>query len=227
MTKQLLSSFLFIILFLSGKSQTSQFEYGFQGGLNINSISGNAISKDHRGAITGLSIGGHFKLNTSDHFGIKMLISYDENGYALRSLFLDNSSSPSGQPLIKVDFLKRLNFLNVPIVAEYSFGNKIRMNLDAGVFMGFLLNSILITKYKDPVPAGQPSEIRTSSKGNQTFNYGLSVGFGIQYPIAPKIKLDLDLRNHTGLANLIKESSTNSKMETNCFAILAGISFEL
>jgi hypothetical protein len=222
MTKHLLITLLLSGLFFSGKSQTTKFEYGFQGGLNNNYFIGRGLNKDHNSLLTGLSVGGHAKLKTSEHFGLKILLSYDENGYAYRSLTYENST---GTGLVNADVLSRHNYINMPVLAEYSFGHKVIINLDAGAFIGVMLSSQFITKYKQPLPPGQQAELRSSFNNDHPLNYGISLGMGIQIPVASKIKLDVDLRNHTGLDNIVRLN--RSRQEANCFAILGGLSFEL
>jgi hypothetical protein len=224
MTKRLLLILILTGLFFSGKSQTIKLEYGFQGGLNSNYFMGRGLNKDHNGILTGFSIGGHIKMKTSEHFGLKILLSYDENGYAYRSLTLENSTSTG---FVKADVLSRHNYINMPVLAEYSFGSKVTINLDAGAFIGVMLNSQVITKYKQPLPPGQQAELRSSSNNYHPLNYGISLGLGIQIPISSKIKLDFDLRNYTGLNNIVVLNRNNSRQEANCFAILGGLSFEL
>lgn len=224
MTKRLLIILILSGLSFSGKSQTNKLEYGFQSGLNSNYFMGRGLNKDHNSILTGFSIGGHIKMKTSEHFGLKILLSYDENGYAYRSLTFENSTSTG---LVKADVLIRHNYINMPVIAEYSFGRKVTINLDAGAFIGVMLNSQVITKYKQPLPPGQVAEVRSSSNNDHPLNYGLSLGLGIQIPISSKIKLDLDLRNHTGLNNIVIINRNNPRQEANCFAILGGLSFQL
>ncbi len=224
MTKRLLIISILTGLFFSCKSQTTKFEYGFQGGLNNNYFIGKGLNKDHNGILTGLSIGGHVKMKTSERFGLKILLSYDENGYAYRSLTLENST---GTGFLKADILYRHNYINMPVLTEYSFGSKVKINFDAGAFIGVMLNSEVITKYKQPLPPGQHAEVRSSSNNYHPLNYGISLGFGIQIPVASKITLDFDLRNHTGLDNVVKLNRNNHRQEANCFAILGGLSFKL
>lgn len=224
MTKHFLTILILTGLFLSGKSQVTKFEYGFQAGLNNNYFIGRGLNKDHNGILTGLSIGGHVKMKTSEHFGLKILLSYDQNGSAYRSLTLENSTSTG---FLKADILYRHNYINMPVLAEYSFGRNVKINLDAGAFIGVMLNSQVITKYKQPLPPGQQAELRSSSNNYHPLNYGISLGFGIQIPVASKITLDFDLRNHTGLDYIVNLNRNNPRQEANCFAILGGLSFEL
>lgn len=224
MTKHLLIILILSGLSFSGKSQTTKFEYGFQIGLNNNYFIGRGLNKDHNSILTGLSVGGHVKMKTSEHFGLKILLSYDQNGYAYRSLTLENSTSTG---FVKADVLSRHNYINMPVLAEYSFGSKVTINFDAGAFIGVMLNSQVITKYKQPLPPGQQAELRSSSNNYHPLNYGISLGLGIQIPVASKIKLDFDLRNHTGLDNVVKLNRNNRRQDANCFAILGGLSFKL
>ncbi len=221
MKKYISLSLILVNLLLISKAQKNKIEYGFQSGVNINSAYGNGISKTVNGALTGLHIGGHFKIQKTKHFGLKAILAYDQNGWAYRSLtFVDNN----GTGLATGDLLSKLNYINLPLLAEYSFGDKIKFNLDAGVFVGYLLSNKMIRKIKEPVASTQ----KTSSSFRKSANLGVSVGGGVQIPVSAKIKLDLGIQNNLGLLNIYKSATTNtSTIKTNAFSVLCGITFNL
>lgn len=215
----------FICLFLISNGQKTSTEYGFQTGLNLNSAYGSSVSKDLKGILPGLSIGAHIKINLKKQFGLKMIVAYDQYGWAYRSVYLEDNT---GTALGKGDVLFKLNYLNLPVLAEYSFGNKIKFYVDAGMFFGVLLNNWLITKVNEPLSPGQVTVTKNKSAYRNSTNFGICLGFGTQIPIASKIKLNFDLRNSTGLSNINKSSSAGSStIKTNTISILGGLSFKL
>lgn len=221
--KQILFTLILINLLLVSKGQKAKIEYGFQSGLNISTAYGEGISKDYRRSLTGLHIGGHLKIKKTENWGFKVLMAYDEIGWKYESVVFEGST---GNLFNYADILFKHNYLNMPVLAEYSFGKKIKVHVDGGVFLGVLLNNKMIIQYKDPIPPNQEPE--SSSDYRKKTNYGLSLGAGIQIPIASKLKLDLDLRNSLGLANIYKSQASNvGNIKTNAFTIAAGLTFVL
>ncbi len=221
--KQLLFTLIIINLSLLSKGQKAKIEYGFQSGLNISTAYGDGISKDYSSSLTGLHIGGHLKIKKTENLGFKVLMAYDEIGWKYESVGFEGSM---GNPFNYADIIFKHNYLNMPVLAEYSFGKKVKVHVDGGLFLGILLNNKIIIQYKDPIPPNQ--EPVSSSDYRKKTNYGLSLGAGIQIPVASKLKLDFDLRNSLGLANIYKSQTSNvGNIKTNAFTISAGLTFEL
>lgn len=222
MKKNIFLSLILLSFFLFSSGQKNTIEFGFQSGLNLNSAYGNAINKDYKGVLTGLSIGGHFKVNMTKHFGLKAILSYDQYGWAYRSLTFEDSW---GSGLVKGDVLNKLNYLNLPILAEYSFGEKIKFNINGGVFFGYLLNNKMVIIIKEPTVSNNES----TSDNYKSANFGLSVGAGVQIPVTAKIKFDFGIRNSTGLTNIYTSNTNNNSsiIKTNSFLILAGVVFNI
>ncbi|HSK12261.1 MAG TPA: outer membrane beta-barrel protein, partial [Phnomibacter sp.] len=150
--KQILFSLILISLILVSKGQKAKIEYGFQSGSNISTAYGNGISKDYRSPLTGLHVGGQLKIFTANNWGFKFLMSYDQIGWKYKSILIENSA---GTGLVNADISSTLNYLNMPVLAEYSFGKKIKINVDGGFFLGILLNNKIITQLKQPIPPDQ------------------------------------------------------------------------
>src|SRR5436309_1616309 len=77
-----------LALFFISSGQVKRKEIGFEGGINF-SAPNNKIPKT---MLAGLSIGGNFTTNTSDHFGLKVVLQYEQNAWAYRSLRFANNS---------------------------------------------------------------------------------------------------------------------------------------
>jgi hypothetical protein len=212
---------VFIGLSFTGNAQKNKMAYGFSTGVNLNSAYGNEALKKYSGTMAGLHVGGYFKVSMNEHFGLKAILAYDQNGYIYRSLTF---SDVIGNDLGTGDLLEKLNYLNVPLLAEYTFGKKIKFYANAGVFAGYLLKYTIVRKIKEPVA----SVTKTTSNYRKSLNFGLSAGTGLQIPLTTTIKLDFGLSNNLGLANIYKpESTEKGTIRTNSFSILSGVTFNL
>lgn len=221
--KKVLLPVLLLLFAFTVLAQTKKIEFGFQGGINLNTVYGSGISKEVKGNITGSSIGGNAKWNTTNWFGIRVQLSYDQMGYALRNLYLEDSVNG----LAKADVRFKLNYLNLPVMAEFTFGKKVKFMLDAGGFVGVLLNSKATVNRV--LPNGDQSLWYSfPSTGYKKLNAGLAAGLGIQVPLTSKIALTLNARNDAGLTNISNSSAGYAfSRKTKTFSFLSGISFQL
>lgn len=216
--------FFFLLLstlFLTCCAQKNKMEYGFCSGININSGYGNEALKKYGGSVAGLHASGYFKVGLNEHLALKAALAYDQNGYIYRSLTFSNLA---GTGLESGDLQERLNYLNLPLLAEYYFGKKIKFYADAGIFAGYLLKYTIIRKIKEPVA----STTKTTTSYRKSLNFGVSAGAGLQIPLNNIIKLDFGLRNNLGLANIYKPQSTEKgTIKINSFSIETGLTFNI
>jgi hypothetical protein len=214
--------FFFLLLstlFFNSNAQKNKIAYGFNGGINLNSAYANETLKKYSGTMAGLHIDGYFKISMDKHFGLKAILAYDQNGYIYRSLTF---SDVIGNDLGTGDLLEKLNYLNVPLLTEYSFGKKIKFYAEAGVFTGYLLKYTIVRKIKEPVS----SVTKTTSDYRKKVNFGLSAGAGLHIPLNSRKKLVFAVRNNLGLANIYKPQSTEKgTIKTNSFSIVTGLTF--
>ncbi len=223
--KRILFIIIFINLILSSNGQKTKIEYGLESGLNISTAHGSGVSTDYMSSLSGLHVGSHLKINKSENWGLKFLLSYDKIGWTYKSLLIENNTSTG---LVNADILFKLDYLNMPVLAEYSFGKKVKVNFDGGPFLGILLNNKIVTNLKQPIPPSQEASSQISSNNRKTLNFGLSVGSGVQISVASKLKLDFNFRNNLGITNIYKSGSgTGSTIKTNTFSILVGLTFEM
>ncbi len=207
-----------LILFITvAKAQKKSIEYGVSGGVNINNATGNITAKN----ITGFNIGGLFKINTSAKFGIKTGLFYDQMGWSYRSLVLEDFNGN----LVNGDVFFKLNYLNLPFVAVVTFGNKIKINIEGGVFGGLLLNNKFITELHDVTTPGRINKTETSSSSYKSTNWGFLLGTGLQIPIGHKLKIDVGIQNKLGMSGIYKQNLGNTKQKLNSLCISSGLTY--
>ncbi len=217
-----LNLILFYFIFQS-QGQNITLEYGAHGGVNNNTASGSGVSKAYSHALTGFVVGGHVKVNTSKQFGIKAQLQYEQIGWSYKDIVFESNMGSIAE---MQDVLFKLNYLNIPILAEYSFGNKIRFHVGSGLFFGILLNNQVITKERAPMPPHQLIITKNKSNFRNPTNFGITGSAGIKIPLSPKIKLGFDAQNNYGLSNIYKSSVSNpTTIKTNSLAILAGLTY--
>lgn len=124
----------------------------------------------------------------SDRWGIKGKLIYDQKGWGNGYLDFNDGTSING-----VDF--HLNYLTIPIMADWHFGRTQNWYLNFGPYMGFLLN------------ATESSNSGTDIKSAfNTTDVGLAFGIGVKFPIADKVKLFIEADGQSGFTNIFKDS---------------------
>ena len=213
---------IFILMATQCKAQKHSWEYGFQTGVNINSARGNGVSSSSKRSLAGFGAGGHLQYMLNSHLGIKAGLQFDQLGWSYHSLTLYGSGTSI---FSTADALFRLNYLDLPVTAQYTSGKKIRFTSGAGIFIGTLLSGKFILKTKTP----DASTTKSKHKGTKTFNFGIAANAGIQIPLQHKLKLDMGIHNNLGLFNTqkkINDYSTTS-IRTNALSFLVGLTWKM
>lgn len=223
----MLTRFLFTIFLIPNSlllfAQKKNLEYGFHGGLNINNVIASGVDVDARkgSTLTGLNFGGNIKVDLSSIWKLKFMLAYERNGWSDRSIYITDTL---GNDLGKGEAFYKLDYLTLPVMAEISFGKKVKINFDAGFFAGILVGNILELKTLDL------SNQRVSKghvKNFNSVNFGISTGAQVQIPATEKIYFNIDLRNSMGLSNIYNPNPNGFDRKTQAFSFLIGLSYHL
>lgn len=216
--KQLL---IVTILFISmtTNAQSSKLEVRFAGGPNRSTLRGNDIvnSSDPLFGITGeFSLEYHFNRFISILPGI----SYNEKGNITPTVFTDTANNP----LYSADIKTKLQYLNVPLLIRFSFGNRFKFYLNSGPYIGLLKNAKQLTPSIGSLAATEEN-IDSTLKSQE---WGVSLGLGIAFPITKRLNVGIELRNDAGLQNISDIALVNSgKLKTNETSALISLSYIL
>lgn len=172
-------------------------EFGVNVGYNSSSISSrDGSSESKSGFNTGLSADYYF----SDTWSLKAKLIYDQKGWGDDIL----TDLDTGNEYI-TDF--SLNYLTVPVMANWHFGRTQNWYLNFGPYVGFLLSA---------------KEHKFDSDIKEAFNttdFGLALGIGVKIPVSDKIKLYFEFDGQGGLSDIFKENESyrvqNSRSSIN------------
>jgi hypothetical protein len=163
---------LSLLLFVSVVfAQSSPVEFGLKAGANLSALKTNDQLSDHR---TGYYFGGLAHVHLSKAFAVQPEVVYSSQGAEYRS----KSKT-------------KLNYINVPVMGQYMFGNGLR--LQTGPQVGFLTTA----KSKG---GDEETSVKSSMK-----NTDFSWAFGASY--LTKLGLGLDARYNLGLTDISKTAS--------------------
>lgn len=107
-------------------------------------------------------------------------------------------------------------FLNLPVLLQYEFGNKNPFYINGGAFLGYFLRA------RERINKRELSDDLSKYFGN--FDFGIVVSVGKEFLLSNSNKLILELRNNLGLINI---DGDHTYTKTNSFNFIVGWVFVL
>ena len=155
-------------------------EFGVNLGIN-GSTAGNSNGNYDSGY--GFNIGASGDYFFSDRWSLKLKVIYDQKGWD--GLFVDAADN-----FYEGHF--NLNYVTVPVMANWHFGGKRNWYLNAGPYAGFLLGAKETERGDDYKDAFKSTD------------FGIALGIGVKIPLNDKLKLSLEYDEQTGLSEIYK-----------------------
>lgn len=135
---------------------------------------------------------------------------------------------------------EKLDYLQVPLMARATFGNKIKYYVNAGPYIGFLLNAKMETSGNSPLYLDKNKTKPEITNGYSysfegsydvksqlnTINFGIAGGLGAGYSFG-KHAIWLDGRYDLGLTNIRQNTVTNGENSTGAILLDIGYSYSL
>lgn len=200
--KKLLFLPLFIFGFSTINAQDAKFEIGPEIGINYSNYASNESEFDNK-FLTRFSFGVVGKLNFSENWSLKSKIKYDGKG----------TKSKNGS------FEEKLNYVTIPVMAEWRFGNgNLKGFLNFGLYAGFLTSAK--TKFSD----NEEVDIKDVVK---SVDLGGAYGIGVIYSIAENMNLIFELSGQTGATELDDSNVPTPYIRNQVFSSNIGLTFGL
>jgi len=167
-------------------------EFGVGTGLNFASVSDiDGNNADTRTAFN-FAVSGEYYF--SDRWGIKARLMYDSKGWA--EGFIQTFDVNQGTMVTITDF--RLNYLTIPVMANWHFGSTRKWYLNFGAYAGFLLNAEAVETGDDV------------SDGITGTDFGIAFGIGYKFQVADKVKLFVEFDAQSGLTDIFENNTGDS-----------------
>ena len=239
--------FLVIAIFFYSYAGAQNFSIGVRGGISIPNLSSGGSSENPLN--TGYSsrlgpdfgIFGEFKI--SNVFSFQPMIEYSSQGGKKDGL----QAFPNPQGMVPTYLYAnfkseaKLNYLMIPVLAKFGWNLKpkspLRIYVDAGPFVGFLLSAKQVTSdssnvYADPggqqpLPGGKQSFYNTQNIKSQlnTTNFGVEGNAGISYRIGNG-NIFIEGGFNYGFLN-IQKGAANGKNNTGAATVSLGYAYTL
>lgn len=173
-------------------SAQTGFGWGVKGGLNLTGVS----NFEHSQTKTGFVVGAFADYRFTDHFALSADVLYSRQGVSF------------GKEE-DVRTKERLNYLNVPILANYYIVGGLAVK--AGIQPGFLLNSKAVAKQDG-------NTVKSDIEGLSGADFSIPVGVSYDCPFG----IILEARYNIGVSNIASEGGSS---RNSVFSIMVGYRF--
>ncbi len=179
--------FLAILLALGFVSVTSaqqkgDVEFGVNAGFNYSTVTTSYFQADTGfGFNFGVSADYYF----SDRWSLKTKVIYDQKGW-------NNGFYEDETGFYPADY--NLNYVTVPVMANWHFGGKRNWYLNFGPYAGFLMS------------AKENSNDTDVKDAFNSTDFGIAYGIGVKVPVSDKLKLFFEFEGQGGLTDIFKEN---------------------
>jgi hypothetical protein len=217
-------------------AQNSMFDLGIEGGFNRsqflaseNSSSSNLPSKSYSGNISP-SIGVNLQVNTRRFFSFKTGVSFDRKTYTTREEIISSTESSQRR------YVNTFDYLSIPLLGKLTFGKKVQLFMNAGVYFAILANQNIWTEGSSIVISQGQNHYNEFSSSESTINrykrcdFGLIGGIGIGVPIKKHWYISLEAREVLGVMKIYdprKTTTTTPPTKQASFQMLLGVSYKL
>jgi opacity protein-like surface antigen len=179
-------------------------ELGINAGFNSSTVSSDDFTNSsYRG---GFNFGVAADLYFSNRWSIKGKLIYDQKGWNDGFFSTQNGSSTNSN--------FHLNYLTVPVMANWHFGRTRNWYLNFGPYVGFL------TEAKESAYGTNVKPFISST------DFGLALGIGVKIPLSDKVKLSLEYEDQAGISDISKTAS-ESAIRNNRASLNVGLNFML
>ena len=194
-------SLITAFLFTNTHAQQEYFEYGFKGGVNLSTISGDVESSIE--SKTSMNIGMYGLYKILPKLGIQAELLYSEQGFT-------NETMPTHQSIEKIEEVLRMQYINLPVLASYNVVE--HLWIEGGIQVGYLVDAEL---EKETVRIGDTGQVisETETIGNKNDYKDLDVGLagGLRYKLSQNFMLQA---RYTQSLNDINEAKAGDQFNS-------------
>ena len=213
---------------------------GIKGGLSIPNISGgnDELSKGYTSRLAAnFGLLSEFRLH--NQLSLQVELNYAGQGGQRKGMQpitdlpaqLEAFVPPGGYLYANFKNKAILDYLELPVMAKYTWGMKFPFYINAGPYLGYLLHakekasgtsSIYLDKQGDPITIqGQPLPPQSFdttvdvTSSIRRWNVGITGGVGIAWPLTPRNRIFLDARFEYGFINIQRYKQDGSNHTGN------------
>ncbi|VBB48570.1 conserved hypothetical protein [uncultured Paludibacter sp.] len=144
-------------------------------------------SVDQNYLFLGYNAGISYRYITEKHFGLQLELKYSQRGW----------SESDGK------YIRRINYLELPMLTHLYFGNTHRFIFNLGPKIGYMLNESVVKNTASNPSSEQYKDVYFP------FDYGLTAGFGYNLHTHNAGVYEIELRGYYGLSDIFANSKSD------------------
>ena len=202
---KLLLTLLCLCAYVANAQEQGSIEFGVGAGVNFSTVTEGDNTSNNGGSRTAFNAGISGDFFFSDRWSIKVKAQYDSKGWKNGYVEDYNTNTYSEGPM-------KLNYITVPVMANWHFGKTRNWYLNFGPYVGFLANAKI--------------EGYDAKYAFKSVDSGLALGIGVKIPVSERCKVFIEYDGQAGLTNIAKESDGES-FKNSRSALNVGLCFPI
>ena len=203
-----------VLLAMIPGAVSAQAEVGIRGGVNFATLDSNDPGDDVSSR-TALNVGAFVTIPVSSVFGIEIGVGFSEKGAENDEVGLSATD---------------IGYLQIPVLAKISIPTpgSVGVYFRGGPTIGIRTNcevSVVEAGASETIDCDTTSG--PSGSEVKSVDIGVLVGAGLDFSVAPKTSLLIELQYDLGLSNIVDSGFDGVELKNRAFSILAGLSFKL
>ena len=203
-------------------------DLGVEGGPSVIFLYGDKFFSQHEKPACGFSGAFFVQYNFPKVLSVRTNIAFERKGNMTSGIL--EATDQNGYNLGSYNYRINNNsdYLTLPILVRATFGDKIKLFINAGPYLGALLNDELVTRTNGE-KYGLPAKVsKNVTNESNRLDIGLTTGIGLEVPIKKGFSLSFEARNNTGLYNTANQPLVyNGTRKNNSTNFLLGFSYAL
>lgn len=203
-----------LLLCSEASGQTSRFEAGLQAGPSFGWLRGNKVIDD-ADVLWGPAVGLNFQVNLTGHWGLRLGAGFHQKGSTIDVTFTDSNGAAISDGTVRGE----LQYLSVPLMVRYGFGEKFRVSAGAGAYAGVLASARYTTSDFD-----FPDQ--TTTDDYEALDIGLCASVSGALALGGHMGVSAEVRYDKGLTNISALPVVDDgSIRTNAVCLLLGWSY--
>lgn len=195
----------------------NKIRFGVQGGMTYSSLRGNASAENLNSGIDFL-FGISLEYQIKERLSLIANVSYDRKSVNDKSYIeiIENPEDPGFYGKVKI--IANYQYLSIPVLLKYDFGDNHSFFINGGPFLGYLLKSQLSNDYDN--------SSTDTTDDNKKMDFGLTFGIGKTFKLNNNQEITVEIRDNLGLSNTSNiDVVDNGSIKTNSLNLICGWSF--
>lgn len=195
----------------------NKIRFGVQGGMTYSSLRGNKSAENLNSGIDFL-VGVSLEYQIKERLSLIANVSYDRKSVNDKSYIeiIENPEDPGFYGKVKI--IANYQYLSIPVLLKYDFGDNDSFYINGGPFLGYLLKSQLSNDYDN--------SSTDTTDDNKKMDFGLTFGIGKTFKLNSNQEITVEIRDNLGLSNTSKIGVVdNGSIKTNSLNLICGWSF--